>query len=84
MSVEQIVSEFSEQPAEVITDGDDENEDEESNEQITHPWRNDADETNKTLNRLAKSVTEDLRFDHLISKPTRIIKHWRNKSGNRQ
>ena len=36
LPVEQIVSEFSEQPAEVITDGDDENEDEESNEQITH------------------------------------------------
>ena len=36
LSVEQIVSEFSEQPAEVIADGDDENEDEESNEQITH------------------------------------------------
>ena len=30
-SVEQIVSEFSEQPTEVITDGDDENEDEEYN-----------------------------------------------------
>ena len=35
-SVEQIVSEFSEQPTEVITDGDDENEDEESNEEIAH------------------------------------------------
>ena len=36
-SVEQIVSEFSEQPTEVITDGDNESKDEESNEQIAHP-----------------------------------------------
>ena len=36
-SVEQIVSKFSEQPTEVITDEDDENEDEESNEQIAYP-----------------------------------------------
>ena len=36
-SIEQIVSEFSEQPTEVITDGDDENEDEEFNEQTAHP-----------------------------------------------
>ena len=35
-SVEQIVSEFSEQPTEVITDGDDENEDEEPDEQMAH------------------------------------------------
>ena len=39
LSVEQIVSEFSKQPAEVITDGDDENEDEESDKQFAHPWR---------------------------------------------
>ena len=37
LPVEQIVSEFCEQPAEVITDGNDENEDEESEEQIGHP-----------------------------------------------
>ena len=36
-SVEQIVSEFPEQPTEVITDEDNENKDEESNEQIAHP-----------------------------------------------
>ena len=35
-SVEQIVSEFSEQPTEVITDGHDENENEEPNEQMAH------------------------------------------------
>ena len=35
-SIEQIVSEFSEQPTEVITDGDDKNEDEESNQQTVH------------------------------------------------
>ena len=35
-SVEQIISEFSEQPTEVITDGDDENKNEESNEQIAY------------------------------------------------
>ena len=39
-SVESIVSGFSKQPAEIITDGDDENKDEESDEQIAHPWRN--------------------------------------------
>ena len=37
ISVEQIISEFSKQPTEVITDGDDENKNEESNEQIAHP-----------------------------------------------
>ena len=37
LSVEEIVSEFSEQHAEIITDGDDENEDEESDEQIAYP-----------------------------------------------
>ena len=31
------MSEFSEQPAEIITDEDDENEEEEYDEQITHP-----------------------------------------------
>ena len=36
-SVEWILSEFSEQPTEVITDEDDENENEESNEQIAYP-----------------------------------------------
>ena len=36
-SVAWIVSEFSEQPTEVITGGDDENEDEEYNVQIAHP-----------------------------------------------
>ena len=40
LSVEQIVSEFYEQPAEVLTDGDDENEDKESDEQNEHHWRN--------------------------------------------
>ena len=39
LSVEQIISEFSEQPAEVITDGDNENEDEKSDEQIAHPLK---------------------------------------------
>ena len=37
LSVEQIVSEFSKQAAEVITDGNDENEDEKSDEQFAHP-----------------------------------------------
>ena len=37
LSVKKIVCEFSEQPAELIGDGDDENEDEESDEQIAHP-----------------------------------------------
>ena len=59
MSVEQVISEFSEQPAEAITDGDNENKDEESDEQIAHPLRNKVDETIKTLNRLSL-FTEDL------------------------
>ena len=83
LSVEQIVSEFSEQPTEVITDGDNENEDEESDEQTAHPWRNEADETIKTLNRLSL-FTDDLGFDPLISKPIRIINQWIDKWGNRQ
>ena len=62
-----IVFEFSEQPAEVITDGNDENEDRESNEQIAHPWRNEADEATKTFNRLSL-LTEDSGFVPLISK----------------
>ena len=70
--VESIISEFSKQPAEVITDGDNENEDEESDEQISHPLRNEVDETIKTLNRLSL-FREDLGFDPLISKPTHII-----------
>ena len=37
LSTEQIVSEFSEQPAEKTTHRSDENEDEESDEQIAHP-----------------------------------------------
>ena len=38
LSFEQIVSEFFKQPAEVITDGEDENEDEESeDEEFAHP-----------------------------------------------
>ena len=70
-SVEQIVSEFSEQPTEVITDGCDENKNEESNEQIAHPLRNEVDETIKTLSRLSL-FTGDLSFDPLISEPTGI------------
>ena len=70
--VEQIISEFSKQPAEVITDGDNENEDEESDEQIAHPLRNEVDQTIKTLNRLSL-FTEDSGVDPLTSKPTRII-----------
>ena len=62
-----IVFEFSEQPAEVITDGNDENEDRESNEQIAHPWRNEVDEATKTLNWLSL-LTEDSGFVPLISK----------------
>ena len=76
MSVEEIFSECSEQPAEVITDVDDENEDEESEEQITHPSRNDVDEAIETLNRLSLFV-QDSRFHPLISKLTRIINQER-------
>ena len=39
LSVEQIVSEFSEQPAQVITERDDKNEDEESDEQIAEEMK---------------------------------------------
>ena len=45
-----------------MEDGDDENEDEESSEQIRHPWRNKVDKTNKTWNRLAKSVNRGFNF----------------------
>ena len=72
LSDEQIVSEFSEQPAEVITDGDDENEDKESDEQIAHPARTEVDEAIRTFNKLSL-FTEDSGFDALILKPTRII-----------
>ena len=71
-SVEQIVSEFSEQPSEVITDGDDQNEDKVYDKQSTHPRRNELDKAIKTLNRLSV-FTEDSGFDPLISKPSRII-----------
>ena len=47
LSVEEIASEFSKRPAEVITDRDDENKDEESDEQITHPSRNKVDKATK-------------------------------------
>ena len=82
-SVEQIVSDFSEQPTEVITNEDDENEDEESNEQIAHLRKNEVDKTIKTLNRLSL-FTEDLGFDPLISKPACRINQWRDKWGYRQ
>ena len=53
-------------------DGDNENEDEESDEQIEHPLRNEVDETIKTLNRLIL-FTEDLGLDPLISNSIHII-----------
>ena len=71
LSVKQIISEFSEQPAELIN----EDEDDESDEQIAHPLRKEVDETIKTLIKLSL-FTEDLGFDPLISKPTRIINQW--------
>ena len=81
LSVEYIISEFPEQPAEAITDGDNENE--ESDKQIAHPLRNEVDKTIKTLNRLSL-FTEDLGFDLLISKPTCIISQWIDKWGSHQ
>ena len=72
-SVEEIVSKFSEQPAQVITDENDESEDEESKEQITHLSKNEAGEAKKTLNRLSL-FTEDSGFDSLISELTCIFK----------
>ena len=71
LSVKQIISEFSEQPAELIN----EDEDDESDEQIAHPLRKKVDETIKTLIKLSL-FTEDLGFDPLISKPTCIINQW--------
>ena len=50
LPIEEIVSELSEQPAEVLTDADYENEDEESDEQTVHAWRNEVDEAIKILN----------------------------------
>ena len=72
--------EFSEKSAYVITEGNDENEDE-YDEQITHTWRNELDKTIKALNRLSM-FTEDLTFDPLISKPTHIINQWVDKGDN--
>ena len=74
MSVQNIVSEFSQQPAYVITEGDNENE--ESDKQIAHPARNEAGEAIKTLNRLSL-FAEDSGFDPLISKLTCIINQGR-------
>ena len=71
-TVEQIVLEFSEQPTEVVTNENDENEDAESNEQTAHLRENEVDETIKTLNR-SSLFAEDLSFDPLISKPTCVI-----------
>ena len=59
---------FLNKPAELIN----EDEDDESDEQIAHPLRKEVDETIKTLIKLSL-FTEDLGFDPLISKPTRII-----------
>ena len=73
--------EFSEHPAEVITDRDNENQHEESDGQIAHTLRNEVDEKIKTLNKLSL-FTEDLGFDPLISKPTRIINQWIDKWGS--
>ena len=50
LPIEEIVSELSEQPAGVLTDADYENEDEESDEQTAHAWRNEVDEAIKILN----------------------------------
>ena len=75
MSVENFLgwySECSEQLAEVNTDGDDENEDEESDGLIAYPSRIEVDEPIDTLNRLSQ-FTEDAGFDPLMSKLTRII-----------
>ena len=69
-SVEQIISEFSEQPAEAMADGDNKNE--ESDKQIAYSLRNEVDETIKTLNRLSLFI-DNLGFDALISKSNRII-----------
>ena len=77
-SVEQIVSEFSEQPTEVITNEVGKNEDEESNEQIAYLRKNEVGETIKTLSRLSL-FTKDLSFDPLTSKSTCKINQWRNK-----
>ena len=63
---------------EVNTDGDNENKDEELNEQITHPWKNEADETIETFSRLSL-FTKDLSFDPLISEPNGINNQWRDK-----
>ena len=66
-SVEEVGSEYSEKPAEVITDRN-----EESDLQIAHPSRNEADETIETLSKLSL-FTKDASFDPLISKLTHII-----------
>ena len=78
MSDEKFVSEFSEQPVEEITDGDDENEDGESDEQISHSSRNEAKEAMETENRLSL-LSEVSGFNPLISKLIHMIDQWRRE-----
>ena len=59
LPVEKILSEFSQQPVEVITEGDDTNEDKESDEQVAHLSRNEVDEANIEQ---IKSVYRRFRF----------------------
>ena len=60
VSVEETVCEFSQQPAVLLTDGNNENEDEESDKQIVHSSRN---EVGKAINfDQIKSVYREFRL----------------------
>ena len=75
LSVDEIVKEYTPQPAETVEDGSSE-EDEVPDEPISPPSRNEADEAIEVLNRL-KMFTTDLDLDHLLLKVSNKINQRR-------
>ena len=75
LSVDEIVNEYTPQPAETVEDGSSE-EDEVPDEPISPPSRNEADEAIEVLNRL-KMFTTDLDLDHLLLKVSNKINQRR-------
>ena len=75
LSVDEIVNEYTPQPAETVEDGSSE-EDEVPDEPISPPSRNEADEAIEVLNRLTMFTT-DLDLDHLLLKVSNKINQRR-------
>ena len=75
LSVDEIVNEYTPQPAETVEDGSSE-EDEVPDEPISPPSRNEADEAIEVLNRL-KMFTTGLDLDHLLLKVSNKINQRR-------